>query len=75
MEDVMERDMSFAQFRAALSRNSMILEGFMGYVRMPGAGHRCVSYLNAPRDTWRSRLAYLLQQKEKYEAEIAKVSA
>jgi hypothetical protein len=60
-------DMSLAQFHQALARHGMTSEGIMGYVRMniPGHYHVSVSYYNAPRQTWRARLAFLLSERDR----------
>jgi hypothetical protein len=65
-----QRDMSKVQFLAALKRHGMKPVGFMGYVEMFDGG-LSVSMLNANTTNRRARLAYLLDQKEKYEQSIA----
>lgn len=60
------RDMTKPQFLRALDRHGIGRPKFMGYCEMPREkGMSLVSYRNAPRDTWRSRLAYLIQQKNR----------
>lgn len=63
------RDITKRQFAEALRRHGMHWEGFMGYVNLglPGR-HTCVSVLNAGPNR-RAQLAYLLREREKYEAE------
>jgi hypothetical protein len=65
-----ERDMSEKQFREALRRYGMTPQAFMGYVELGIPGHTaCASHLNAgPRR--RAKLAYLLKEREKMEAQI-----
>lgn len=61
------RDMSRKQFWDALKRNGIGRpETFMGYCNV-GTEERpsFVSYLNAPTDRWRDRLAYLLREQAK----------
>jgi hypothetical protein len=65
-----QRDMSESQFRAALIWHGMKRVGFMGYVEMFD-GALSVSIFNANTTNRRARLAYLLSEKEKYQASIA----
>lgn len=59
-----QRDMTDAQFRAALTRHGMTPQGFMGYVDVGLPNHRLhVSGWNAG-DRRRDRLAYLLQKRD-----------
>ncbi len=70
----MSRDMSKAQFAAALKRHDMTPCGFMGYVtvvKYPSGGSLQVSRHNAGENR-RAQLAYLLREKEK---ELAKDAA
>ena len=65
-----QRDMSTADFLAALRRHGMVQIGFLGYVGIagePNPQRHCVSWLNGG-PTWRARLAYLLAQQEKFAA-------
>lgn len=61
------RDMTKAQFQAALKRGRFKAEGFMGYYRLPIPGlHTCVSIFNAG-ERRRDQIAYLhakLQERE-----------
>jgi hypothetical protein len=62
------RDISQAQFMAAIKSHGMSFEGFMGYVRIPhpsGNGATNVSHLNAGSNR-RAKLAYLLAAKDRY---------
>lgn len=58
------RDMSEAAFRAALKRRGWRWQGFLGYVEIDNG--ISVSTLNAGNGSWRARLAYLIEQNEKY---------
>lgn len=69
------RDMSKKQFLAALKRHGMVPEGFMGYVRLNVSGqHVCVSHWNAGNNL-RAKLAYLLREQEKRQAEAERGGA
>lgn len=58
------RDMSKAQFLAALERYGMKPEGFMGYVDLGIPGHRyCCSIFNAGTNR-RAQFAYLLKMRD-----------
>jgi len=59
-------DMTVKQFHQALTRHGMKLVGILGYVEMFD-GKLSVSRLNGGK-TLRSQLAYLLAQKDKFEA-------
>lgn len=64
------RDMTRAQFLAALERHGMRPEGFLGYVDLGIPGHLiAVSRFNAGKNR-RAQLAYLLRSREKYEQQI-----
>lgn len=65
------RDMTENQFREALIRHGMKRVGFMGYVEMFD-GKVSVSMLNAGTTNRRARLAYLLKEKDKHEAEYSR---
>lgn len=61
------RDLTAAQFAAALKRHGFEPVGFLGYFRLPGT-RRYVSALNAgPRR--RDQLAYLIRQRDRTPAE------
>ncbi len=62
------RDMTQAQFLAALKRHGWSEAGFMGYVNMPlpGGGSMNVSKLNAGSRR-RDQLAYLLKARERHD--------
>lgn len=63
------RDMTKAQFAAALERHGMKPVGFMGYVELGIEGMRTsVSVHNAGTNR-RNQLAYLFECKARYEAE------
>lgn len=63
------RDMTKAQFLAALQRHGMRWEGFMGYVNLGVPGRSiCSSVYNAGMNR-RAQLAYLLRERERYEKE------
>lgn len=70
----MIRDMSQRQFAEALKRHGMRRVGIMGYVEMDG-GKLAVSMYNANTLNRRKILAYLLKEKEKYEAEKESLKA
>jgi len=71
----MARDMSKAQFDAAIKRHGFTPEGFMGYYELGVEGQRAmVSVLNAGQNR-RARLAYLLRKREELEAEMEKKRA
>ena len=64
------RDLQRREFFAALARNDMRATGFMGYVEIKTAkGVVSVSWQNAPRQTRRARLAYLLAQQDRLQRE------
>jgi len=68
----MMRDMTKKQFMQALERHGMKFEGFLGYVNLGVPGkHVAVSVHNAGPKL-RDKLAYLLQQRERVEAEDSK---
>lgn len=64
------RDMSETQFAEACARYGFIREGFMGYYRLPGPGHTCVSVWNAG-ERRRDQLAYLIRENEKCQRNYA----
>lgn len=69
----MSRDMSLAQFKAALARHGMTPTGFLGYVtvfRKEGGGSTSCYPGNAGKNR-RAQLAYLLREQAKAEAEYA----
>ena len=74
----MTKDMSTHKLNAALMKHGFRPLGFMGYYEIPRIaeskfkGDTFVSVLNAPRDTNRSRLAYLLKMRDEHYAENAK---
>lgn len=58
------RDMTQAQFAEACERYGFKPEGFMGYYRLPGPYHICISVWNAGKRR-RDWLAYLIRESEK----------
>ena len=65
------RDMSKAQFEAALKRHGMKHAGFMGYVELGIEGSRLsVCRFNAGKNL-RAQLAYLIQKKEDEQERLA----
>jgi hypothetical protein len=64
------RDLTEKQFRDALKRHGMTLEGVLGYVNIGiPEQHISVSMLNGGFK-FRSRLAYLLREKDKWEKRL-----
>lgn len=61
----MVRDMTETQFAEACARYGFTREGFMGYYRLPGPVHACVSVWNAG-DRRRDQLAYLIKENERH---------
>lgn len=69
----MSRDMTAAQFEAALKRNGMERTGFMGYVCVHRSGKSSSHvYPGNAGPNRRAQLAYLLREQARNQAEHAK---
>lgn len=69
------RDMSEKQFRAAIERHGMRIEGFMGYVNLGNGTNTSVSMRNAGTTNLRAILAFLLRQLDERLRKIEKERA